>query len=370
MSGMDRDWGVKSGGGGVASDIQAKVDRRERLRQLALQTVDLMKDPYFMKNHLGSYECKLCLTLHNNEGNYLAHTQGKRHQQNLARRAAKEALNNPTLPQANSRTVKARKTVKIGRPGYRVTKQLDPETQQRSLLFEVDYPEIEESLQPRHRFMSAFEQRVEPPDKEWQYLLVAAEPYETVAFKIPNTEIDKAHGKFHSAWNDETKTFTVQLYFKAGGEGPHGRPLMRPPPPPPPPPPPGSSTAMPQTSSSKRGEPSAAGGRSMAEKGEPAPGGRWASKRACTFPPSESRPALPSGHASPVYASPLHASPCESVSSSSLQSDSCRKPTTGRSHSIGSTSIGSRWRSIEAGTARSGAVPPSPPPPPLSEQQK
>jgi hypothetical protein len=26
------------------------------------------------------------LTLHNNEGNYLAHTQGKRHQTNLARR--------------------------------------------------------------------------------------------------------------------------------------------------------------------------------------------------------------------------------------------------------------------------------------------
>ena len=83
MSYMDRDWGAKPGGGGVASDIQSKVDRRERLRQLALQTVDLQKDPYFMKNHLGSYECKLCLTLHNNEGNYLAHTQGKRHQQNL-----------------------------------------------------------------------------------------------------------------------------------------------------------------------------------------------------------------------------------------------------------------------------------------------
>ena len=118
MSYMDRDWGAKAGGGGVASDIQAKVDRRERLRQLALQTVDLQKDPYFMKNHLGQYECKLCLTLHMNEGaeplprqrdavlcvhglsalacivpgalrdpggpgNYLAHTQGKRHQYNL-----------------------------------------------------------------------------------------------------------------------------------------------------------------------------------------------------------------------------------------------------------------------------------------------
>lgn len=43
-----------------------------------------------MKNHLGSYECKLCLTLHANEGSYLAHTQGKKHQTNLARRAAKD----------------------------------------------------------------------------------------------------------------------------------------------------------------------------------------------------------------------------------------------------------------------------------------
>jgi len=217
MSGMDRDWGAKAGGGGVASDIQQKVDRRERLRQLALQTVDLMKDPYFMKNHLGSYECKLCLTLHNNEGNYLAHTQGKRHQQNLARRAAKEARDNPVLPQANRGLVKPRKTVKIGRPGYRITKQLDPETSQRSLLFEVDYPEIEEGLQPRHRFMSAFEQRVEAPDKAWQYVLFAAEPYETVAFKIPNLEIDKDPSKFQTTWNGESKTFLLQLYFKAAG---------------------------------------------------------------------------------------------------------------------------------------------------------
>lgn len=43
----------------------------------------------------GSYECKLCLTLHNNEGSYLAHTQGKKHQSNLARRAAKDAKDTP-----------------------------------------------------------------------------------------------------------------------------------------------------------------------------------------------------------------------------------------------------------------------------------
>ena len=76
----------------MQSSTYANVDRRERLRRMALETVDLSKDPYFMKNHLGSYECKLCLTLHNNEGNYLAHTQGKRHKTNLSRRLAKEQL--------------------------------------------------------------------------------------------------------------------------------------------------------------------------------------------------------------------------------------------------------------------------------------
>lgn len=91
--------GSKFGGGGVMSEGQAAVDRRERLRKLAQETVDLNKDPYFMRNHLGKYECKLCLTLHNNEGNYLAHTQGKRHQQNLARRAAMEAKNALVKPQ-------------------------------------------------------------------------------------------------------------------------------------------------------------------------------------------------------------------------------------------------------------------------------
>ena len=76
----------KPGSGGVASGQDSNVDRRARLRELALETIDLNNDPYFMRNHLGSYECKLCLTLHMNEGSYLAHTQGKRHQQNLKRR--------------------------------------------------------------------------------------------------------------------------------------------------------------------------------------------------------------------------------------------------------------------------------------------
>ncbi|KAA0719600.1 Splicing factor 3A subunit 2 SF3a66 [Triplophysa tibetana] len=206
--------GGKTGSGGVASSSESNRDRRERLRQLALETIDINKDPYFMKNHLGSYECKLCLTLHNNEGSYLAHTQGKKHQTNLARRAAKEAKESPAQPAPEKVKVEVKKFVKIGRPGYKVTKQRDSESGQQSLLFQIDYPEVAEGIGPRHRFMSAYEQRIEPPDRRWQYLLFAAEPYETISFKVPSREIDKAETRFWTHWNRETKQFFLQFHFK------------------------------------------------------------------------------------------------------------------------------------------------------------
>ncbi|KPM02306.1 splicing factor 3A subunit 2-like protein [Sarcoptes scabiei] len=210
--------GAKTGGGGVASWSETNRDRRERLRQLALETIDLAKDPYFMKNHLGSYECKLCLTLHNNEGSYLAHTQGKKHQSNLARRAAKDAKDAPQ-PMLSKSKIDIRKFVKIGRPGYRVTKQYDQENEQQSLLFQIDYPEIADSVVPRHRFMSAYEQKIEPPDRHWQYLLFAAEPYETIGFKVPSREVDKSEGKFWTLWNKESKQFFLQFGFKVESKG-------------------------------------------------------------------------------------------------------------------------------------------------------
>ena len=76
----------KPGSGGITSKEHANAARRARVRDLAQDTIDLANDPYFMRNHLGSYECKLCLTLHMNEGSYLAHRQGKRHQHNMKRR--------------------------------------------------------------------------------------------------------------------------------------------------------------------------------------------------------------------------------------------------------------------------------------------
>jgi splicing factor 3A subunit 2 len=203
-------------GTGYQTSAQAQVEQRERLRKLAMESIDLSKDPYFMRNHLGTYECKLCLTLHNTEGNYLAHTQGKRHQMNLKRRAARDALlREQHQPRARTSTdlEARRKRIKIGKPGYRVVKQRDPESGQRSILFEVQYPEIEDGVQPRHRFMSAYEQKVEAPDKNFQYVLFAADPYETIGFKIPNREVDKGEGKFFTRWSKEAKIFSLQLCF-------------------------------------------------------------------------------------------------------------------------------------------------------------
>lgn len=215
--------GSKFGGGGVSSQAQSERERKERLKQLALESIDLAKDPYLVKNHLGSYECKLCLTLHRDEANYLAHTQGKRHQAGLARRAHLEKLKlerDGTLPQHASTTTfttnanaPQQPTLKIGRPAYQVFKSRHPETNQRCLSFECSFPEIAPNLQPRHRFMSAFEQKVDvPPNRDYQYLLIAAHPYQTIAFKIPNQKLDKE--QFVSHWSDEDKVFTVTLHFE------------------------------------------------------------------------------------------------------------------------------------------------------------
>lgn len=214
--------GSKFGGGGVSSSAQAERERKDRLKRLALESIDLAKDPYLVRNHLGSYECRLCLTLHRDEANYLAHTQGKKHQQGLARRAflekEKAEREGDSCLLAPSSSLSAyqptNRKIRIGRPAYQVFKSRDPETNQRCLSFEIQYPEIEDNLQPRHRFMSAFEQRVDtPPNHQYQYLLFAADPYETVGFKIPNEPIDKRQEKFVTHWDGEGKKFTLTLHF-------------------------------------------------------------------------------------------------------------------------------------------------------------
>jgi len=215
--------GSKFGGGGVASKEATHADRRERLRKLALETIDLDKDPYFFKNHVGSFECRLCLTVHQNDGSYLAHTQGRKHQTNLARRAAKDAQLGKKNEEggftgANAIAIK-KNLVKIGRPGYKITKTKDPVTRQQGLTFQLQYPELAPGVVPKVRFMSAYEQKIEdPPDKNFQYMLIAAEPYETCAFKLQAREVDRRDGKYWEYFDPDSKDFYAQVTFKTERE--------------------------------------------------------------------------------------------------------------------------------------------------------
>lgn len=124
--------------------------------------------------------------------------------------------------------------LKIGRPGYRVTKVRDVETGKEGMMVQVHLPQIKPGVVPRRRFMSAWEQKREPPNKAYQYLIVracltqvcqhislqqvAAEPYETIAFRIPAREIeDEADDAGYwnwSHWDLDTKTYSFQFTFR------------------------------------------------------------------------------------------------------------------------------------------------------------
>jgi splicing factor 3A subunit 2 len=212
--------GSKFGGGGVAGASETNAARRERLRAFAAETIDLAKDPYFFRNHLGSYECRLCLTAHANDGSYLAHTQGKKHQQNLGRRAARDAqLARDGPGAANDMRLGAavpirHNVLRIGRPGYKIQKIRSAETGRLGLFIQVSLPQIEAGFRPRYRFMSAFEQKVEQPDRHWQYLIIAADPYDIIAFKIEAREIDRSKNTTTGMWELwDAPTYSIQFFW-------------------------------------------------------------------------------------------------------------------------------------------------------------
>lgn len=138
-----------------------------------LRKLTFTQDPYILRNHLGSLECRLCLTLHTNEGSYLAHTQGKKHQTNLARRAARDMKDAQLMIAPTQNNVQRKVFLKIGRPGYRVTKIRDLETRQEGMMVQVHLPQVKPGVTPRRRFMSAWEQKREPPNRAYQYLIVS-----------------------------------------------------------------------------------------------------------------------------------------------------------------------------------------------------
>ena len=214
--------GSKFGGGGVAGKEETARDRCQRLARLAAETTDLTKDPYWKENHYGGIDCTLCLASMTNKISYQAHTQGRKHQTNLIRRGIVDQnsrINDPStalFTNLSSPAVQVKKNFfKIGRPGFKVTKIRDTAgfRHQRGVLIQVQFPQISRDTKPRYRFMSTWEQKVEAHDKRFQYLVVAAEPYESVAFKLQSLEVDQRGGTFWTHWDGDTKQYTMQVMF-------------------------------------------------------------------------------------------------------------------------------------------------------------
>lgn len=244
--------GSKPGAGGIASQSQQNLDKKSRLRKLAMETIDLANDPYLMRNHLGSYECRLCLKLHYNEGSYLAHVQGRKHQENLARRAAKEVSYMKTHGTVRNRVHVRTNKSPIGTPGYKILRLKSGDelsrNERQGFLFKLVYPlegiksiadfdskspvgnpepddnedgvdnwkdlNLELLSEPNYRFMSAFEQKIEPPNKDYQYVIFSLYPFQNVSFKIPSKDIDRDPSLFWSKWDKDNGTFFLQIMFK------------------------------------------------------------------------------------------------------------------------------------------------------------
>ena len=229
----------KIGTGGYSSISMINLERRDRLRKIAAETTDLMKDPYFYRNHMGIYECKLCLTIHNNEGSYLAHTQSKKHQTNLNKRKVIEAKHNLLIQEIkNEQKEKMEnlkiKYIKIGRPAYRIMKEKDFMSHKRKIKFEIDYPLIKENITPQFRIMSELEVNTQKNgnnenddinndindeeknkiENKYHYVVFAAEPYENIAVRIPNMPLDYNTEKHFSYWDDGKKIFYLTLNYK------------------------------------------------------------------------------------------------------------------------------------------------------------
>ena len=192
-----------------ASESDLSMIRRERLKKLAMETIDLRKDPYLARTQMGTLECRLCGTTHSTEGSYLAHSQGRRHQVGLAKRLEQLKPSIVSHTQAPHSPVN-RSFVKIGVPVSRLVGISRDERNLGGFAISVQVPEIAANVEPQLRIMSAYEQRVEPLQPQWQYVLVAAEPYETVAFRVPNRPLalDWQH------FDPHIRTFTAQFFFK------------------------------------------------------------------------------------------------------------------------------------------------------------
>ncbi|OBA22785.1 hypothetical protein METBIDRAFT_9143 [Metschnikowia bicuspidata var. bicuspidata NRRL YB-4993] len=234
----------KKGAGALADKHESNVHTKRRIKELlTTQVLDLDRDPYVFRNHLGVLECRLCLTTHTNEASYISHLGGKKHGLNLERRRILDEKYNKAPGQntgVSMTNVEKRHWKPIGRPSVKVTKIRLPKLLRMGMLVQAQFPQISVK-EPFFRFMSYFEmsQKNQGASKDflskektdyeededvdpskWQYLVLSAEPYENVAISFPGAkQVDTPPGDEMSQnywwhWDPDSREFFLQVLFK------------------------------------------------------------------------------------------------------------------------------------------------------------
>lgn len=156
MSFLDaREHGCRPGSVLKSSGCQG-MERKKQISKIAEDVHLLSGYPFLMRNYQGRCECLLCRTLHITEGSYLSHVAGRRHRRNEALRL--NLCRNKKLCTYSEDTIST-KLQAVGLPGYRVSKQYDVNSRQRSILFCIEFQRALSGNVPVFRVASALERR-------------------------------------------------------------------------------------------------------------------------------------------------------------------------------------------------------------------
>jgi splicing factor 3A subunit 2 len=105
--------------------------------------------------------------------------------------------------------------VSIGTPKYMIKKIRDPLSRQLGLLCQISLPQIATGVKPHFRWMSAHEQKQEDPDNNYMWLIIAAEPYKSIGFKVQKKDVDLRHDKAIEWFDPDSKDYWLQIMFKS-----------------------------------------------------------------------------------------------------------------------------------------------------------
>lgn len=207
---------------------------------MSLFAVDATKvaraNEFYTTNHMGEAMCKLCNCVCHTAEKFLNHVDGNRHQKMLARvarekeykaRLEAEARNardaqkmvasGKTLNVVSGLDQKPQHATPYGRPTFRYRVESDPTVHECKVWFEINFPNVPEGSRPLYRWLSTWEQLVEPSDASVVYLVVAAEGYESISFKFPAKLQRRAGGDVPGEmahWDNSAKKYS--LFFIVG----------------------------------------------------------------------------------------------------------------------------------------------------------